>query len=168
VAKRTEIVQHYELAIAVIGDLPGGYPAYVPVPMSMQKAVYVWPEYIREPDDITPGTEDPKYNIGSMHFIRFGPRDGDKIWTVDILHSQKQHAHDIIGALAADAQDGFPIPYYPLSLQKADEYAQIAGFDREVLSDIMKESVRGHLPDERSHVLDALALDAEITQRRYG
>jgi hypothetical protein len=168
VAKHTEIVQYYELAMASVGGLPGGYPAYAPVPMDMQEEVYVWPEYIREPDDLRPGHEDPKYNIGSMHFVRFGPADGDRIWTVDVLHSQRQHAHDVLSALAADAQAGFPVPHYPLSLQRADEYAQIAGFDREILSEFMKDSVRCQLPADRSHVLDALALDSDITQRRYG
>lgn len=168
VAKRTEIVQHYELAMAVVGGLPAGYATYAAVPMAMQDEVYVWAEYVREPDDIRPGQEDPKYNIGAMHFVRFGPADGDRIWTVDVLHSQSHHVHDIVSALAADARDGFPIPFYPLSLQKADEYAQIAGFDREILSDLMKDCVRSRLPENREHVLDALALDTDITQRRYG
>lgn len=168
VAKRTEIAAHYELALAVNGGTPAGYPAWVPIPLQMQEKVYQWKEYVREPEDLRPGVEEPKFNIGAMHFVRFGPGSGDRFWTVDVLSSQQSEAEDILAALAADARDGFPIPYYPLSLQKADEFAQVAGFDREILSDYMKDAVRLRLPTGRGHILDALYLDVDVAARRYG
>jgi hypothetical protein len=168
VAKHSEIAEHYRLAFGVVGGLPTGYPVWAPIPLEIQRKVYTWPEYVREPDDVRPGVEDPKFNIGSMHFVRFGPGEGDRLWTVDVLHSQRDHAEEVISALVADAQDGFPVPHYPLSLQKADEFAQVAGFDRELLTELMKDAIRDRLPGERGFVLDAMQLDVDITARRYG
>jgi hypothetical protein len=168
VAKHSEIAEHYRLAFGVVGGLPAGYPVWTAIPPDIQKKVYTWPEYVREPDDLRPDVESPKFNIGAMHFVRFGSLEGDRLWTVDVLHSQRHHAEEIISALVADAQDGFPVPHYPLSLQRADEFAQVAGFDRELLTELMKDAVRQRLPTDRSFVLDALQLDVDTTARRYG
>lgn len=166
VAKHTEIHAHYELAMAAVG-LPEGTPCWASIPETMQKAVYnSWPEYIKAPDFEGPG-EDPKFNMGAMHFVRFGSSRQDRIWTVDVLHSQKSEANKALAALLADAQDGFPVPYYPLSLQKADEYAQIAEFDREILIDYLVDAVRGRMPDGGAPAVDAMRLAVDPTARRY-
>lgn len=168
VAKHTEIAEHYRLAFALIGGLPLGYPVWAQIPLDVQRRVYTWPEYVREPDDVRPGTEDPKFNIGAMHFVRFGPGEHDRIWTVDVLHSRREVAEDVIAALTHDATDGFPIPHYPVSLQQADEFAQVAGLDRDILTDLMKEAIRRHLPAGRDYILDALQMESDIVARRYG
>ena len=61
----------------------------------MQKHVYRWDEYIRNPDDVDEDREDPKYNIGAMHFVRFGPRSGDPIWTIDLLESLRRISYTL-------------------------------------------------------------------------
>lgn len=168
VAKHSEIAEYYRLAFAVVGGLPPGYPLWTDIPLDVQRKVYTWPEYVREPDDVRPGIEDPKFNIGAMHFVRFGPGEGDRLWTVDVLHHQRHHFEEVVSALVADAQDGFPIAHYPLSLQRADEFAQVAGFDRELLTELMKDEIRSRLPEGRGFVLDAMQLDVDVTARRYG
>jgi hypothetical protein len=168
VAKHTEISEHYRLAFGIVGGLPVGYPVWAPIPLTLQEKVYTWPEYVREPDDLRAGIEDPKFNIGAMHFVRFGPGEGDRLWTADVLHSQRHHAEEVIAALTADAQDGFPVAHYPLSLQKADEFAQVAGFDRELLTEFMKDAIRERLPSGRDFILDAMQLDVDVASRRYG
>jgi hypothetical protein len=85
-----------------------------------------------------------------------------------VLHSQRHHAEEVVSALVADAQDGFPVAHYPLSLQKADEYAQVAGFDRDLLTELMKDAIRERLPSGRGFVLDAMQLEVDVTARRYG
>lgn len=59
------------------------------------------------------------------------------------------------------------MPYYPLSLQKADEYAQIAEFDREILIDYLVDAVRGRMPDGGAPAVDAMRLAVDPTARRY-
>ncbi len=165
-AKHTEIHSHYELAMAAAG-LPDGGACWAPIPTKMQEAVYNrWPEYIKAPNFEGPG-EEPKFNMGAMHFVRFGPSRRDRVWTVDVLHSQKDEAHKALAALLADAQNGFPIPYYPLSLQKADEFAQIADFDREILTDYLVDAVRERMPAGGEVAVDAMRLAVDPTSRRY-
>lgn len=166
VAKHSEVHKHYELAMTAAGKLPEGQPCFVPIPMDMQEAVYKWPEYIRAPDDTSVG-EKAKFNAGSMHFVRFGPSRGDRIWTVDVLYEQRNQADDVLAYLVGDARDGFPIPHYPLCLQRADANAQIAGFDRLILADYLEDAVRDALPTDAAHAVDAMRLNIDPTARRY-
>jgi hypothetical protein len=166
VAKHSEVHTYYELAMTAVGRLPDGYPCFAPIPAAMQETVYKWPEYIRAPDESLPG-EAPKYNAGAMHFVRFGPSRGDRIWTVDVLHHQRDRAEEILACLVGDARDGFPIPHYPLCLQRADANAQIAGFDRSILADYLEDAVRDVLPEGSEHAVDAMRLNVDQTARRY-
>ncbi|MHB1467826.1 MAG: hypothetical protein ACYCU0_12425 [Solirubrobacteraceae bacterium] len=106
-------------------------------------------------------------NMGAMHFVRFGPSRRDRIWTVDVLHSQRGEAQKALAALLADAQNGFPIPFYPLSPQNADEHAQIVDFDREVLSDYLIDAVRRRMPEGGQAAVDAMLLSSDPTSWRY-
>lgn len=166
VAKHSEVHTYYELAMTAVGRLPDGHPCYVAIPADMQETVYKWPEYIRAPDDRSTG-EAPKYNAGAMHFVRFGPSRGDRIWTVDVLYAQRDRAEEILACLVGDARDGFPIPHYPLCLQRADANAQVAGFDRDILSDYLEDAVRDVLPEGSEHAVDAMRLNVDPTARRY-
>jgi hypothetical protein len=74
-AKRSQVVQHYQLAMAVEDLFPAGGPYYVPVPYDFQEKLYRWSEYIRPPEPVGAG-EPPKFNMGSMHLVRFGLRPG--------------------------------------------------------------------------------------------
>src|SRR6266511_4361778 len=83
-AKHSQVLRQYAVAMAVANTFPTGNPCYVAVPRGLQQKVYVWEEYIRSPDDGEAG-EAPKFNIGEMHFVRFGGRSGDPVWTADLL-----------------------------------------------------------------------------------
>ena len=169
VAKHTEIHERYELALTLAGDLPDGVPCYAPIPYKIQEKVYSWGrgEWVRAPDDYRPDIENPKFNMGSMHFVRFGPKAGDRIFTVDVLHSQKGSVADILAYAVNDARDGFPTPHYPLSVQQADQYAQIADFDRQVLSDLLADKVKGLVEPENQGLVEAMRLNVDTTARRY-
>ncbi|HET9395874.1 MAG TPA: hypothetical protein VFO36_07435 [Nitrospiraceae bacterium] len=166
VAKHSEVHTYYELAMTAAGQLPVGQPCFAPIPDEMQKTVYKWPEYLRPPDESLPG-EPPKYNGGAMHFVRFGPSTGDRIWTVDVLYDQRDRAEEVLACLVGDARDGFPIPHYPLCLQRADANAQIAGFDRSILADYLEDAIRDVLPTNATHAVDAMRLNVDPTARRY-
>ncbi len=168
IAKHTEVLERYALAMAISSVLSDGVSQYVPIPIEMQRKVYKWAEYVRLPDQSDKDVEPPKYNMGAMHFVRFGPRSGDPVWTVDLLANQTSRAQKIFGSLLNDAQLGFPIPYYPQSLQQADNHAQIVDLDLEILKDTMVDSVREHIDQPRRPLFDAHRLSvSDPASRRY-
>ena len=82
-----------------------------------------------------------------LHLVKFGPRKYDPIWPVDILESQAGERDKILGYLLADAQIGFPVPYYPRCLQKAHEYASLIDFDFDIIQDSIIQGVRSLVGD---------------------
>jgi hypothetical protein len=166
-AKKTEVLEYYRLGLTLAKTFPAGSPSFCPVPMALQKRVYIWDEYIRDPVP-NPDGEDPKFNIGSMHFVRFGTRSGDPIWTVDLLHSQRDQAQAIFGYLLADAVAGFPIPFYPNSIQKADAHSRVADLDLDIVEDQLVDAIRTAVGPEDAPLIDGLRLATDVAARRYG
>ena len=166
-AKSSQVLENYRLAMSLSGLFQRGSPCFVPVPYEMQKHVYRWDEYIRNPDDVDEDREDPKYNIGAMHFVRFGPRSGDPIWTIDLLESQRADAQVVFGYLLADAIAGFPVPFYPNCLQQADRYSRVADLDLDIVEDALVDAVRQQVGRERAPIIDELRLATEVAARRY-
>ncbi|SHR17640.1 hypothetical protein LK468_08885 [Mycobacteroides abscessus] len=184
-AKSTNVITRYGVALDMGDVFPEGSPMYVPVPYALQKKVYQWEEYIRladdvaalgvgsPPDDTPPGTtssaktELPKFNIGEMHFVRFGNHRTDPVWTIDTLWFQKELAQTILGSLLNDTISAFPIPCYPMSLQDADRHAQVSGLDREMLDKELLGAIRNRLVPAQQAVLDALPLNQNVAARRY-
>lgn len=167
-AKHSQVVDRYRLAMSVEDIFPSGHPCYAPVPEILQRKIYDWEEYVRSPDDADDQKEKPKYNMGAMHLVRFGDRSGDPVWTVDLLHCHAGRAQEIFGSLLADAQVGFPVPCYPHCLQEADRHAQVVDLDLAILQDALEEAVRDQIRAERRHVFDAHLLStADPAARRY-
>lgn len=167
VAKSSQVLENYRLAMSLSGLFERGSPCFVPVPYEMQKHVYRWDEYIRSPDDTDAEREDPKFNIGAMHFVRFGPRSGDPVWTVDLLECQKSDAQTVFGYLLADAVAGFPVPFYPNCLQKADRHSRVADLDLDIVEEALVDAVREQVGSERAPIIDELRLATDVAARRY-
>jgi hypothetical protein len=168
IAKRSQVLQQYALAMAIAGVLPAGSPCFAAVPMELQEKAYAWDEYIRRPYEQTADGEPPKFNMGEMFCVRFGTRSGDPIWTVDLLADQRDRAQEVFGCLLADAIVGFPIPFYPMCLQQADHFAQVVDLDLEILQDTLVAAVREQVRDDRKLAVDAMLLETDVIQRRYG
>lgn len=165
IAKQSKVLSRYSLAMALENTLPPGEPRYVRIPRSMEAESYVWEEWTRGR-----GREDerePKFALADMYFARFGNRRGDPIWVIDILSSQSHQAAEILGHLYADAVNGFPVPYYPLCLQRAHEHAQVAEFDLAILQDVVIEAIRSELPQTSHDVLDAIQFGLDAGRRRF-
>ncbi len=168
-AKHSQVLTRYSLAMAIEGTLAAGEPRYVAIPREMEARAYRWSEYARGQDQTGEQGEAAKFVLGSMYFVRFGKMAGDPVWAIDLFSSQTGAAAEIFGYLLQDAIDGFPVPYYPRCLQRAHEHAQIVDFDLEILQDEVYGAVRRLLPTEKQSVLDALRLGAgDIAARRYG
>ena len=99
--------------------------------------------------------------------MRFGPHPGDPVWTADLLAWQAADAQAIFGHLQADAAAGFPVPFYPLSLQQADAHSRVADLDVEIITDSLVDAVRDLVGKDKAHIVDALRLTTDVAARRY-
>lgn len=168
VAKRSQVLTRYRLAMALENVLTTDFPAFVAIPRSIEEKVYIWNEYARGNDrQLENITEANKYVGGNMFLVKFGNGSHDPVWPIDIYTPQADQAHIILGYMLADAIDGFPVPFYPRCLQKAHENAALVDFDFDILQDDVFEGIRTALGNE-APVLDAFRFqDADPAQARY-
>jgi len=164
-AKNTKVLDHYRLAMSLAGIFDHGTPCFVQVPVRMQDSVYRSQDYLRDPDDATGSRVG---NIGQMYFVRFGARQGDPVWTADLLAWQSADAQAVFGHLQADAAAGFPVPFYPFSLQQADAHSRVADLDVDIIEDSLVSAVRDLVGKDKAHIVDALRLTTDVAARRYG
>jgi hypothetical protein len=166
-AKHSKVLQRYRLAMALEGLMRTNYACYVDVPRLLEEKTYVWAEYARGDEQAAAGGETNKYVAGKMFFVKFGGRIHDPIWPVDLLSSQVGDAQKIFGYMLADAQEGFPIPFYPQCLQRAHENAALVGFDMDILQSETISAIRKALGADAS-VLDELRLgNPDPSGQRY-
>lgn len=167
VAKRSKVLSRYHLAMMLERILTTNYPAYVEIPREIEEKAYLWSEYARGSDREITGREGNKFVGGKMFFAKFGSGSRDPIWPIDIYEPQKDEAQHILGCMLADALNGFPIPHYPLCLQKAHANAALVDFDFDVLQNHIFDSIRTILGEE-APVLDAFRLqELDPARRRY-
>lgn len=168
VSKHSKVLQRYRLAMAIEGILRTDYPAFVEVPRELEKNTYVWDEYARGDEEAEKlGGETNKFVGGKMFFVKFGSRPHDPIWPIDIFLPQASEAPTVLGYMLADAIDGFPVPFYPMCLQRAHENAALVDFDMTILQDQVLRSVRDILGEQRDR-LDELTLQpSDPSSARY-
>lgn len=167
IAKRSNVIDRYNLAIAAERLFPAGEAYYVRVPREMEAKAYQWPEWARGVEAEGKGGERPKFNIGDLYLVRFGVRQGDPVWAVDLFSDQSVKESTIFGYLLADALDGFPVPFYPRCLQRAHEHAQLGGFDFDLLQEGVFESIRAILPSGREQAVDEIRFRSDLLTGRY-
>lgn len=167
IAKHSKVIDRYRLAMAIEGIFPSGEPRYVRIPRDIEAKAYLWQEYARGAEIEGEEGEAPKFVAGDMYLVRFGKRSGDPIWAVDIFSSQSEKASEIFGYLLNDAINGFPVPFYPLCLQRAHEHAQIVDFDLQIFQDEIYSAVRNILPEEKRGVVDSWRFNSDLSSRRY-
>ena len=167
IAKHSKVLDRYRLAMVLEDTLTTGYPAYTPIPRELEERAYVWSEYARGDDRQLEGGEVNKFVAGKMFFVKFGAGSRDPIWPVDIFLPQAEKASVILGCLLSDATNGFPVPFYPMCLQKAHENAALVNFDFDILQDDVFDGLRAAL-GAQSQTLDEFQLrDADPAQQRY-
>jgi len=165
VAKHSKVMERYKLAMHLEGIMTEDYPCYVEIPRALEEKAYVWSEYARDTDE--EGKEINKFVAGKMFFVKFGSEPGDPIWPVDIFLPQVKDAQKIIGGLLFDAQNGFPVPFYPLSLQRAHENAALVDLDMDIIQREILDSVRHSLGDESKLVDSFLIKTKDVAANRY-
>ncbi|MDE0028085.1 MAG: hypothetical protein OXU42_01605 [Deltaproteobacteria bacterium] len=167
VTKHSKVLSRYRLAMALEGVMQSPFPCYVEIPRELEEKAYVWSEYARGDDRIVEGGEVNKFVAGKMFFVKFGSGPRDPLWPVDLFLSQSADSATIFGYLLNDAVDGFPVPFYPRSLQKAHENAALVEFDMDILQDMIFNGLRTALGNGAT-ALDVFRLqDADPAAGRY-
>jgi hypothetical protein len=167
IAKHSKVLDRYRLAMALEKVLSCPYPAYIPIPVEFERTTYSRVEYARGQPTGQGDTTLSRFAGGKMVFAKFGSHAHDPIWPVDIFLPQQADTPIILGHLLADAVNGFPVPFYPLCLQRAHEYAALVDFDLDILQDQIIESIRTLL-DTDAPILDSFRLQiADPAQARY-
>jgi hypothetical protein len=158
IAKHSNVLQIYRLALALEGVMRNPYPCYLEVPPVMEERAYIWDEYFKRTD---------KFVAGKMYLVKFGHSPYDPVWAIDLLISQTESAPTTLGYLLEDAKDGFPVRLYPQCLQRAHESAALVDFDMEILEDQIRDAVRESLAEKQT-IVDELAFqDRDPAGRRY-
>lgn len=166
-AKHSSVLERYKLAMHIENIMICEYPCFVEIPRTIEEKAYIWSEYARGDDIITEGTEVNKFVAGKMFFVKFGSRKFDPIWVVDILLNQVPQAQEIMGYLLSDAIYGFPVPFYPLCLQKAHENAALVGFDMDIVQDEILKALRSALGKNAEKIDTFRLMEADPSLNRY-
>ena len=172
VAKHSKILSRYRLAMSLEDILTTHYPAYLAIPPDIEQMAYKWSAYASSSDANSSDMNLERGNLhtfvgGKMYFVKFGSGTRDPIWPVDIFLPQHDKAAEILGCMLADALNGFPIPLYPMSLQKAHANAALMDFDLDILQNYIFDGIRQVLAEEAA-TLDIFRLqEADPSQRRY-
>ena len=167
IAKHSEVLERYALAMAISEVFPDGAAQYAPISMEMQTKVYKWAEYLRLPTDTERDVEQPKFNMGEMYFVRFGPDQATQSDGRSPARSIGPRAEDL-WFTAQRRSTWISCSYYPQCLQQADAHAQIVDLDLAILQDTMVEAVRATFTATKQPLFDAhrLAL-IDPAARRY-
>lgn len=186
-AKRSSVIDLYRLAWAIEDIFPAGNPYWVRVPRELEQKAYKFPEFswgrerlprnqdnlcarwdshtgrliLNKPND----GEDSRFVFGSMFMARLSPDSAMPIWAIDIFDDQIDEADRIIGRLYADSLDGFPIPCYPQSIQRAHDASKITDFDSDILNRAVMNGIRSLV--KQDDIVDRLKLAGDLTGRRY-
>ena len=70
-----------------------------------------------------------------------------------------------MGHLFGDSSNGFPVPCYPLSLQRAHEAAKLTDLDVMVMQSAVMNGIRNVVESEE--IVDRLELAGNVAARRY-
>ena len=166
-AKHSKVLTRYRLAMALERVLATNYPSYFEIGRELEENSYVWPEYARGEDRASEGKEVNKFVGGKMFFVKFGNRARDPIWPVDIFLPQRNDAQIVLGHLLSDAMNGFPVPFYPLCLQRAHENAALVDFDFDILQDSILKAIRDMLGDDAPTLDSERIRDIDPASNRY-
>jgi len=171
VAKHSSVLGKLALALELEATFHRDYPCYVRVPSDIEEACYnfdrTWLDTYEssEPDD---RGRKLYQSFGNMYLVKFGDRPFDPVWPVDIAAWQTTDAARILGQLTVDAQHGFPIPDYPMCIQRAHDFAKITGLEIEILQDLLVESMTSGLSSAQvERLLRLKHLGRSLTALRY-
>ncbi len=164
VAKQTALLNRLRFALSLEEVFNEGKAQYLHVPRETAKKFYE-----RRWLDTMETSETGEYNsLAEMYLVKFGDHPLDPVWPVDIAVWQKNEAEKILGYLSGDARPGFPIPDFPMCIQKAHEHAKIGGIEMSYINDLLVEEMQKNMNNKDLEKLDrARYLGEDTAARRY-
>lgn len=171
VAKQSAVLGRLAVALELEGSFHKPFACYVEVPEDIEADCYnfdlTWLKTY-ETADLQDDGRKLYQSLGKMYLVKFGDRPFDPVWPVDIAVWQTGKVERILGQLTVDAQQGFPIPDYPMSIQKAHDYAKLTGLEIEVLQDLLMQGIAQNLTlDESEKLLRMKYLGRSLAALRY-
>jgi hypothetical protein len=180
VAKQSAVLGRLAVALELEGVFHRNYPCYVQVPREIEADCYnydlTWLDTYESLQAAGAGEkEDGDFNVqqlyqsmGQMFLVKFGDRPLDPVWPVDIASWQIDSTERILGQLTLDAQQGFPIPDFPMCIQRAHEYAKLTGLEIRVLQDALMQGISAKLsPVQAERLLRFDYLGRSLAALRY-
>jgi len=171
VAKQSAVLSRLAVALELEGAFHKEFPCFVQVPEDIEADCYNYDRTWLNTYETSDAEEDGRrqyQSLGRMFLVKFGDLPLDPVWPVDIAEWQIGQAEKILGQLTIDAQQGFPIPDYPMCIQRAHDYAKLTGLEVEVLQDILLQGICQNLsPQEVERLLQLKYLGRSLAGLRY-
>jgi len=171
VAKQSAVLGRLAVALELEAAFHRSFPCYVQVDDDIESDCYNFDRtWLDTYESSEPGDDGRRLYqaMGKMFLVKFGDRPLDPVWPVDIAECQVQQADKILGQLTADAQQGFPIPDYPMCIQRAHDYAKLGGLEIQVLQDLLVRGLCQNLTDQEvERLLRLKHLSQSLANLRY-
>jgi len=171
VAKQSAVLGRLAVALELEATFHKRYPCYCEVPENIEADCYNFDlTWLRTYESFESEDEGKKLyqSMGKMYLVKFGDHPFDPVWPVDVAIWQAPNVEKILGQLTVDAQQGFPIPDYPMTIQKAHDFAKLTGLEIEVLQDLLMRGITQSLtPDEAERILRMKHLGKTLAALRY-
>jgi len=171
VAKQSAVLSRLAVALELEATFHKPFPCYIQVPADIEQECYNFERTWLETYESTEPDEQGKYlyqAMGKMFLVKFGDRTLDAVWPVDIAEWQVSQADKILGQLTIDAQQGFPIPDYPMCIQRAHGHAKLTGIEIQVFQDMLLQGICERLtPEQSERLLRLKYLGQSLASLRY-
>lgn len=171
VAKQSAVLGRLAVALELEATFHKPYPCFAEVPEDVEADCYNFDLTWLKTYETTEPQDDGKklyQSLGKMYLAKFGDRPFDPVWPVDVAIWQVPNVEKILGQLTVDAQQGFPMPDYPMSIQKAHDFAKLTGLEIEILQDLLMEGITQNLTlDESERLLRMKHLGQSLAALRY-
>ncbi len=171
VAKQSAVLGRLAVALELEATFHKPFPCFVEVPADIEEECYNFDlTWLRtyETSEATREGRKLYQSMGKLYLAKFGDRAYDPVWPVDVAVWQAAKSEKILGQLTVDAQQGFPIPDYPMSIQRAHDYAKLTGLEIEVLQDLLLQGITQNLsPAESERLLRLKYLGKSLAALRY-
>lgn len=170
VAKQSAVLSRLAVALELEGVFYKNYPCYVEIPKDIEADCYNFDRTWLFNYEMAETEEEQQQfqNMGCLHLVKFGNNPMDPVWPVDIADWQRESAPKILGQLIYDAQYGFPIPDYPMCIQKAHDQSRISHIEIDILQDmVFKGLSEGLSQEETDRLLRFKYLSQNLKMWRY-
>lgn len=171
VAKQSAVLGRLAVALELEGTFHKPFPCYVRVPDDIEKECYNFDRTWLDTYETSEPDDDGRrlyQALGRLYLAKFGDQPLDPVWPVDIAEWQVKDAETVLGQLTVDAQQGFPIPDYPMTIQRAHDFAKLTGLEVAILEDLLLDGMCENLTsDEADRLLRLKHLGRSLAALRY-